>query len=342
MKKSGVISIVGGESLIGRELRDLLAESRLPARINLIGVDEDYVKLTEQGGEPAIITPLDKESLSDSQVVFLAGSTSSSRKALKMASKFKPGPVFIDLTGAAEDEPPARLRAPMVEPEDFTAPSGRLYVVAHPAAIALALFLTQLTGKFTIRGSTAHIFEPASERGLKGLEELRQQCVSLLSFQPMKKDVFDAQLGFNMLAKYGSQAPQALEPIELRIERHLASLLANRGAVPMPSLRLIQAPVFHGYGISVHVEFEKRPDRISLEAALVSPEVDVRGEDVEAPDNVGMAGQGGIAVGAVSIDRNNPKAAWFWVVADNFRLMAENALAVAQPLLAAALSGGAE
>jgi hypothetical protein len=88
------------------------------------------------------------------------------------------------------------------------------------------------------------------------------------------------------------------------------------------------------------VEFEKRPDRSSLEVALASPEVDVRGEDVEAPDNVGMAGQGGIAVGAVSIDRNNPKAAWFWVVADNFRLMAENALAVAQPLLAATRSGG--
>ena len=40
-----------------------------------------------------------------------------------------------------------------------------------------------------------------------------------------------------------------------------------------------------------------------------------------------------LAVGAVSVDRNNPQAAWLWVVADNLRLQAENALAVAQQLL---------
>ena len=35
--------------------------------------------------------------------------------------------------------------------------------------------------------------------------------------------------------------------MEARIERHLASLLALTGQAPMPSLRLIQAPVFHGH-----------------------------------------------------------------------------------------------
>jgi aspartate-semialdehyde dehydrogenase len=47
-----------------------------------------------------------------------------------------------------------------------------------------------------------------------------------------------------------------------------------------------------------------------------------------------MAGESGIAVGAITADRNNPRAVWFWVVADNIRIMAENAVAVARPLAA--------
>jgi len=48
---------------------------------------------------------------------------------------------------------------------------------------------------------------------------------------------------------------------------------------------------------------------------------------------VSHAGQSGIAVGAIAEDRNNPDACWFWVVADNLRLAAENAVAVAREFL---------
>ena len=46
-----------------------------------------------------------------------------------------------------------------------------------------------------------------------------------------------------------------------------------------------------------------------------------------------MAGQSGIAVGAIQADRNHPQTYWFWAVADNIRLMAENALSIAEQLL---------
>lgn len=331
--KSTTLSVVGGESLIGRELRDLLSEWKLPAKVKLIGVDEAIQTFTEEAGEATVITPLDEDNLRGSQVAFLAGTPVSSQRARALAAKATPAPVFIDLTYTTEDNPAARLRAPMVEPPGYEAPAGAVHVIAHPAAIALALFLKQLGERHTIRKSTAHIFEPASERGQKGLDELEKQTVSLLSFKTLPKKVFDAQLSFNMLSRYGTEASEALGAIELRIERHLATLLAGLGGIPMPSIRLIQAPVFHGYSISVHVEFDKRPDPATLAVSLASPQVDVRGNDLEPPSNVGIAGQGGIAVGSIAADRNDAHAYWFWVVADNFRLMAENALAVARSLL---------
>ena len=100
----------------------------------------------------------------------------------------------------------------------------------------------------------------------------------------------------------------------------------------MPSLRLIQAPVFHGYSFSAWVEFEDTPDMEALESSLSIESIEVRGGDFEPPTNVGQAGQSGIAVGAITPDRNHPEAVWFWFVADNVRLAAENAVAVVRQL----------
>jgi len=332
MKRASV-SIVGGDSLIGREVRDVLAESDLAVSLKLIGVDAEAVTLTEQEGEAAIMTRLDEDALRGSEVAFLAGSSDSSRKAIALAGASGGGPVFIDLTYCAEDNPQARLRAPSVEPPGFEAAEAPFHVIAHPAAIALAILLRSLAAACPIRRSLAHIFEPASERGRAGLDELQKQTVNLLSFKSLPKEVFDAQLGFNLLASYGFNAPQSLESVEQRIERHLASLLSIAGAGPLPSIRLVQAPVFHGYSISVHVEFERPQEPAALGRSLASAEVDVRGGDLEPPTNAGIAGQSGIAVGGIAADRNEPRACWFWLVADNLRLMADNGVSVARDLL---------
>jgi aspartate-semialdehyde dehydrogenase len=209
-------------------------------------------------------------------------------------------------------------------------------VIAHPAAIAMALFLRRLHSIEPIRGSVIQVFAPASEHGTAGVEELQGQTVSLLSFKKLPQAVFDTQLSFTMLAKYGEEAKVPLEETEMRIERHLASLLALPGegeGAPMPSLRLVQAPVFHGYSFGAWVEFDADPDLERLETGLVTGSIEVRGSDFAAPTNVGQAGQSGIAVGAISPDRNHPDACWFWLVADNLRLTAENGVAVASQLL---------
>jgi aspartate-semialdehyde dehydrogenase len=287
------------------------------------------------GDEPTLITGLDAEALSGARAVILAGSSASSRKALALAGD-PPDAAIVDLTYAAEERPDARLRAPAVESEPAETDEAGVHVIAHPAAIAIALLLRRLHANDPVARAIVHVFAPASEHGTKGVEELQQQTVNLLSFKSLPQAVFDSQLGFNMLARYGEEAPVALEESELRIERHLATLLDLPGdgeGVPMPSLRVIQAPVFHGYSFSAWVEFENAPEVEGLESSLASEAIDVRGEGLEPPTNVGQAGQGGISVGAILPDRNAADAVWFWFVADNLRLAAENAVAVARELV---------
>ena len=331
------VALIGSESLLAREIRDLVATGAADLSLRLIASDDEQPgALTRVGDEPAVIGGLTAESLLDARAVILAGSAESSRKALHLLGD-PPDAAIVDLTASAEERPDARLRAPLVETEIEDDPADiAVHVIAHPAAIALALFLRRLHANDPIRSSVIQIFAPASEYGAAGVEELQHQTVSLLSFKNMPRAIFDAQLTFNMLARYGESAPVALEQAELRIERHLASLLAQPGEgtnAPMPSLRLIQAPVFHGYSFSAWVEFADTPDLEALESSLSIEAIEVRGGDFEPPTNVGQTGQSGISVGGITPDRNHPDAVWFWFVADNVRLAAENAIAVVRQLV---------
>ena len=60
-----------------------------------------------------------------------------------------------------------------------------MQTIAHPAAIAIALLLTHLQKAGAIRRSVIEIFEPVSERGKAGIDELQKQTVALLSFKPL-------------------------------------------------------------------------------------------------------------------------------------------------------------
>jgi aspartate-semialdehyde dehydrogenase len=331
---SRTVALVGSETLLAREVRDIVATSGADFGLRLVAaVEEESGALTRVGDEASLVSGLNAESLVDARAVILAGNEESSRQTLELLGE-EPEAAVIDLTYAAEERPDARLRAPLVE--TVAVEDAAVHVIAHPAAIAIALLLRRLHAGDPVRRSVIQIFAPASEHGVLGVHELQQQTVSLLSFKSLPKAVFDTQLSFNLLARYGEEAPAPLEETEMRIERHLASLLALPGdgeGTPMPSLRLIQAPVFHGYSFSAWVEFRDAPDMEALESGLATDGIEVRGGEFEPPSNVGQAGQGGIAVGAITPDRNCAEAAWLWFVADNVRLAAENAVAVARQLV---------
>jgi aspartate-semialdehyde dehydrogenase len=328
--QKATIAIVGGESLLGKEIHELLESRKTPATLKLVAAIEveEAPKgvasiLTRGLDEPLVMASIESADLGAARVVILAGSKASSHKAYENIRGAKPGPAVIDLSGGLEDLAESRLRAPMVEAPGFHAEDA-VQTIAQPAAIALALLLAYLQKAGAIRRSVVEIFEPVSERGQAGIDELQKQTAGLLTFKPLPKEIFDAQISFNMLSQFGSESPLSLEEIEQKIDRHLASLLAATGA-PMPSLRLIQAPVFHGYSISAWVEFEENPGMDAIFQALASSNIDVRTRDHEPPTNVGVAGQGGITVGTITQDRNQPRAWWFWVVGDNLQIAAENA-----------------
>ncbi len=318
-------ALVGGQTLLGRDLRDLAAERQLSLKSFDTADAEGQTLVRGEDGELEILQPIDPQVIAGAQAVFLAAEAESSQKVLRMTARH-----LIDLTHHLEDVPAARLAAPALLPLEPT----RLSTVPAPAALALAYFLSRAALAAPLARSVATVLVPASEWGTSALTELQQQTTALLSFQTLHKTHFDAQAAFTLLAALGEESPWNLSRLEARVDRHLVSLLAKLpGApVPPPSLRLVQAPVFHGLSVSVWLQFAGPVDWPGLEALLASPFINVHSADVEPPHNVEVASQDGLSVGAIQRDRHDPSAAWFWLAADNHRLAAQCAVSIAESL----------
>lgn len=321
--------LVGGETLLGKEINDLVEERKLPVVLRMAAGESKETLLTAGEDEISVVEPLSAELLADADVVLLGGSVENNREALALARGLARRPAFIDLTGGFEDLPESLLRAPLLEDDALRTEKDALHVPAHPAAAALARLLLLLHQASPLKAAVATILEPASEYGKAGIDELHKQSVSLFNFQPMPKDMFDAQASFNLLPRYGDEAKANLGKIEKRIERHLATLLGARG-VPLPSIRVVHAPVFHGYCLSVWAEFTgARPTAAEALAALSGAGIDARGAETEPGSNAGVAGQSGITASDIAEDRSSAKALWLWVALDNLRTLADEALLIA-------------
>ncbi len=319
------VALVGSETLLGRELEDVLGRSAHHPSITPFAANGEG-NFGSQDGEAVFVEPLDAKTIRGHRVILVAGTAEGARRTYDLTKEISSPPRVIDCTGHLENEPEARILAASQPPSTW------LWVVPHPAAFAIAQVFRMLAGNWQITRGIANVLEPASERGQAGIAELQQQTASLLSFKTLDKKVFDAQLSFNLLSQYGEDAPVKLADVERRIERHIATLLDHP---PMPSLRLLQAPVFHGYSISLWIEFDANCSAADLGQALTSAGIDVRGADLEAPTNVGAAGQSGLFVGDIRMDSNNPRAAWLWIVCDNLRVRADMAAALVGVLLGA-------
>jgi aspartate-semialdehyde dehydrogenase len=329
-QKFSKLGLVGGETLLGHEIAEVFKRSSEKSEI----VIQRYAasgegNFGEEDGEAVYREPLDQRALESQQAVLFAGNAEGAERAYQLIrarrNQHLPSPVLIDCTGALDSKPEARICAPLLDEVSTT--DAWLFVLAHPAATCLALVLSQLSSQLTVQRTVTDIFEPASERGKRGINELQQQTLGLLAFKPLEKAVFDAQLSFNLLPAYGEEAAQQLAAVEHRIETHLATLLGRASSttiLPLPSLRLIQVPVFHGYSMSAWIEFAGNISVEEVRFALVSAQIEVRSAGEEVPTNVDIAAQSGIQVGDVRVDRNNPRAVWIWLVVDNLRWIADS------------------
>jgi aspartate-semialdehyde dehydrogenase len=332
------VAIVGGATLKGRELADLLKERNFATDLRLLDDEESLGQLEAVGDEVTFIQSVARDQFEQVDVAFFASDEKYTRANWRMARDA--GCAIVDLSYGLETEPGAVVLAPWVERELGIPARLELQpaplVPAHPAAVVLALLLARARKAGAVRHAVATVIEPASERGRRGMDELHEQTVNLLSFKELPKQVFDQQVAFNMLARYGEASEAALESIQDRIVRHIARITG--GQIEPPSLMLLQGPSFHSHAFAIHVEMDSAVELNEFAKALVGEHVEVTFAPEDSPSNVSAAGQNDILV-TVRPDAQQPNSVWMWASADNLRVLVMNAADCAGYIAAAKPQG---
>jgi aspartate-semialdehyde dehydrogenase len=333
------LAVAGAETLKGRELKEVLESgSHVYAALKLLGDETAAGLIEDTGGEAALIQNTDVWQFDDVDIVFFAGSAAFTHLHWQQAREY--GNRIVDLSYALEGQ--AAPRSPWLELELGREPEALrdapVYVLAHPAAVVLALLLSRLSRCWTLRSSCATIFEPASERDREGMEELHQQTLKLLNFQSLPTEVFGRQSAFNLIASLGEEVKPTLAEVTARIERHFRQLLGDNAA--LPPICVVQAPVFHGHVFSIFVELEKETTVAELAESLLGPHT-VHAVDGPWPGNVDAAGDNQIQFALRPADATGRRF-WLWAAADNLRIHALQAAEAAEGIAAALPRGGVQ
>jgi aspartate-semialdehyde dehydrogenase len=329
------VAIVGAATLKGKEVAEVLKDRGFPARdVKLLDDDESLGQLEALGDEVSFIQNATPDQFEKVDFAFFASEEKFTREHWKFAKNA--GSAIVDLSYALENEPGASVRSPWVErqldllvaPELQPAP----VVIAHPAAIVLALLVLRAQRAGALRSIVGTVFEPASEHGQKGMDELHEQTVNLLSFQQMPRNIFDTQVAFNLVMRYGEKSLPSLETVERRIVDHYRRIASGNAAIP--ALRLVQAPIFHGHAFSLYLEVAKPVALGDMVQALAGDHVTITRKAEDSPSNINAAGQEEILL-SVTRDVNHENGFWIWAAADNLRIAASTAVECAQSMAAA-------
>ena len=332
------IAIVGASSLRGKELKLVLEERNFPAsEIVLLDAAVMAGTLTEAAGEPTFIRALDEDSFDKVQFAFFAGSAADTEGNWQVAQRA--GATVIDLTGTLAATGKATAWIPSLisalPPKPGTGGNGAPNKIAYssPASpVIIACTVAAGLGNQSPRSIAVTLFPPVSERDQAGIDELEAQTTNLLSFRPIVTPIFDTQVAFTLLSRYGEESKPSLESVRAAIAHEVAQYLAGRAAVP--AIQLVQTPVFYGYAFSVYAEFAAAHAPEQLAAGFKNLGVKIAAPGDPAPTNISVAGESNIQLAPIEPDANVATGMWLWGVAENLRLASTNAVRIAEELIA--------
>jgi len=339
------VAVVGASSLLGKELLNVLEEHHFPfSRLVTFSDEEDEPELPIldlHEGPPiaALEEDLPASALDFAFVAARSRHMPSFLDPSQPAQQEQPACFIIDLSTAAPTEEAASPRRRVVSVpfldrafplREEAAGAAPVYVSARPATIVISSLLLRLGARFPLKSAVAQVFASVSEIGSHAIEELQKQTVNLLSFQKIPRKIFGAQLAFNLLSRPCGTSGGELLALENGLRKQLQQYL--RGRVPLPAVRLIQAPVFHSLAVSLFVETREPASPEKVGEALQGERVELRRRSQDSPTPVEVAGSDIILVDSVTADPDHPAGLWIWAVADNLRLAAVNAVEIAQSL----------
>ncbi len=331
------LAVFDATTLVAEGVKEQLVERSFPvASMRLFSTRSgDGARLSEFDGEAMLVGSPDIDALGSLDIAFLCGSRKEGARYLEWAGRG--GFVAIDLTAAANRSADVPLVNAAVNPEAIPADP---VMIATPHAISL--FLSSLLAPLRecgLQQASIVAFQPASQSGEQGIEELCRQTTGLLNFQEVPHQVFSRQLAFNLIpSSFAPQESEARGPRSDDVTSEVSRVLGGSLAV---SVEVIQAPIFHCQAAMAHVVLERgRKLEELLEACRRNGNVvvDDGGTGATPVDRAGVAGVLLAGVRAAETE----SSFWVWALCDD-KLSGNgvNAVRIAETVLAGRARGRA-
>jgi len=325
LRQAPNVAIVGSSSPLGKELREIIETSAFPVgNLTLIETEEYAGLLQEFAGEIQITQIISPGAFADTDIALFACSPEIIEAYAASGSAFPE--LTLDLTQTGRKG--ILFLKGVSEPSLLRGPG--YYVNPHPAAIALGRVLARMQSEFRLESASITVLYPASERGSAGVNELQEQTVELLNFQSVESKVFRGQLAFNLLAEI-----QTSRQTEHLVARQLRELLGQ--TLPI-GIAAVQAPIFHSHACSVFLKLARAVTVEQIVASLSNAGAGIilHGEEGLSPSPVTVVGSDAVHIARVVVDPASPSDSFLWIVSDNLRIAASNALQIAESLMFAA------
>ena len=312
------LAIWNPESLLGRELKDTLAQRRdLWDDLRLLSeASEEGAIVTDIADEAALVLPATAENLEDVDLLFYCAGSAETGQVPDLV------PETVATVVVTGDAPVQGLPAAVA---GVNAPDTRIVSSAHSTLVGLAHLLHPLL-PLGLEACTASVVLPSSTRGQEGIDSLLNQTRAILAFQsPPEEDIFNFQLAFNLV-------PSALQSDQLA--GSLAAILGtDAGTGTEIAIQSSLGSVFHGLAMGAHVRLSAEANEEQVrEALLASPAL----EFADVPETLGpvtVAASPTIQLAPIE-SSTVPNCYWLRAVMDNLTLGgALNAVGVAEAML---------
>ncbi len=333
------VAVVGATGMVGREFLSIMKERSFPvADITLFASERSAGEFLEYDHKDIKVSLLSEDAIKNASfdiAFFSAGAL----VAKQFAPLFvKAGATVIDNSSAFRMEEDIPLIVPTVNGDEL-ADCASPGIIANPncSTIQLTHFLHIVDELYKLERVTVDTYQSVSGAGMKGIDELQKQTVSLLNGQGAGDiKAFPQRIAYNIIPHIGPFRSDGYSEEEMKVVRE------SRKILHLPDLKVdvtaARVPVFHGHSEAVTCLCAYAAD-----LAVIRDEINEHPrlrllddpEELLYPTTVDIVGEDEIAIGRLRYGNGgeDEQVVQAWIVADNLRTGAAlNAVMIAEKL----------
>lgn len=250
------IAILGATGAVGRQMLEVVLEKKLPiGQLHLLASERSAGSKLTMMDQDFIIENAKDYSFEDTDFLLIAADNETAKYYAEKAVSC--GTVVIDNSSAFRLDEDVPLIIPEVNPEMIHKHKG---IIANPncATIIALVALQPLHAYAKIKRMVVSTYQAVSGAGIKGLSELDDQIDALKKHEPIKKEVFDYQIAFNLIPQIGGFDEEGYSSEEMKMQNEGRKILGDEALAV--NCTCIRVPIYRSHSESIMVEFEREID----------------------------------------------------------------------------------